>query len=316
MTMSIIDELFNSERRKKLDSELREIIIKYTNSLSLRDNLLYHFGFENPNAKPSLAHSKRLRAYLCFKFSEHLNISIENILPLSVTLELFHNSTLIIDDIQDNDSVRCNRMSLWKKTNISQAINAAFFLSNLSQAYFHQKRAEHNYYNYSFEISNMINKIVSGQQFDINSSESGNREIMQYEKMAEGKTGALIALSCKMGYMPFVFIQEKSDLIDNFSNLFSILYQIRDDIDDVKQFLNRNKSLDLSNVIYYFGSSKDELNKNILSNNILDNLKIYTSTITEKLERIIEAMLYDNIISKDIADFIKTLIYIDLTKIN
>ena len=160
----------------------------------------------------------------------------------------------------------------------------------------------------------MINKIVSGQQLDINSSEIANRAIMQYEKIVEGKTGVLISLSCKMGYMPFDFIQEKSNLIDDFSNLFSILHQIKDDIDDVKQFLNKNKSLDFSNVIFYFGSSKYELDRNNLSRDVLDNLKNYSSNITEKLEKIIDVMLCNNMIAKDLADFINALVYIDLTK--
>lgn len=312
--MNIIDELFFSEQRKKLDTELREIIATNTDSLSLRENLLYHFGFENSETKPSLSHSKRLRAYLCFRFSEHLNIPLEKIIPLAATIELFHNATLIIDDIQDNDTIRCNRLSLWKKANFTQAINAAIFLSNLSQAYFHQKRSEYNYHNYSFEITRMINKIASGQQIDIESCVNKDKTLEQYEKMVEGKTGVLISLSCKMGYMPFDYDLKKSKLIDDFSKVFSILYQIKDDIDDVFHYMKNEKSLDDSNVIFYLGFTQQQLSMINIENEILKSLKKYTSNKKDELESSIKTMLVFSMVKNDLAYLINSLTSIDFIK--
>ncbi len=312
--MSIIDELFFSEERKELDSELKKVIIYNTDSLDLRENILYHFGFDN-NSKPTLEHSKRLRAYLCLKFSECQKIPFEKVLPLSVTIELFHNSTLIVDDIQDNDTIRCDKLALWKKTNISQAINAAFFLSNLSQAYFHLKRDEHKYHNYSFEYSKLINRIFCGQQLDIDSSKNKTKSLKNYEDMVVGKTGELISLSCKMGYMPFDFSEKGSKYIDIFARNFAILYQIKDDIEDLNQFFNNTKSIDSSNIAYYLTKDSFDINsknsKEVLFAILDERIKKYE----KELNKSIDIMLDNNIISNEFARLLKTLSLIDLTNI-
>lgn len=312
--MNIIDELFFSEERKKLDSELKEVIIDNTDSLSLRENILYHFGFEN-NSSPTLEHSKRLRAYLCLKFSEHLKIPFEKVLPLSVTIELFHNSTLIVDDIQDNDTMRCDKLALWKKTNISQAINAAFFLSNLSQAYFHLKRDELKYYNYSFNYSKLINKIFCGQQLDIDSSKNKRKSIKDYENMVVGKTGELISLSCKMGYMPFDFSEKYSKYIDDFARNFAILYQIKDDIEDINQFFNNTKSIDSSNIIYYLMKDSRDINSRKIQEELVPDLNIYIKNSEIELKNSIDRMFNNNMISSEFSTLLKTIASIDLTKI-
>ena len=108
----LLNELFSSPIRKAVDQEIKRVIETQIENESLQTNLLYHFHLDE-EVKPTLEFSKRLRAYLCYLFAQESAFPIEEIVPLATTVELLHNSTLAVDDIQDNSEYRCGRVYLW-----------------------------------------------------------------------------------------------------------------------------------------------------------------------------------------------------------
>jgi geranylgeranyl pyrophosphate synthase len=71
---------------------------------------------------------KRVRPFIAYKMIEYFNKGdIEKLKKLLFALEIYHNSILILDDVQDNDEKRRDKPSLWVLIGKSQAINVGFY---------------------------------------------------------------------------------------------------------------------------------------------------------------------------------------------
>ncbi len=230
----VLHELFDSPKRRLVDQELERVIRASASSDLLIDDLLYHLRLDTGRPEPTLGYSKRLRAYLCLLLAEEQGHDLELALPSAVTVELIHNATLIVDDVQDGDTQRCGRLALWQKTSVAEAMNAAFFLVCTAQAYYHGKAAELHLLDLGDEIVSAFNSLISGQQRDISFHRMHDRGVAGYERMVDGKTGALLYLSCLMGCCPRMGTDiPHRDLLHDFAINLSRMHQLQDDFDDL-----------------------------------------------------------------------------------
>ena len=163
----VLQELFDSPKRHLVDQELQRVIRASASSDLLIGDVLYHLRLDGGAPEPTLGYSKRLRAYLCLLLAEEQGHDLELALPSAVTVELIHNATLIVDDVQDGDTQRCGRLALWMKTSIAEAMNAAFFLVCTAQAYYHTRTSQLHLLDLGDEIVSAFNSLISGQQRDI-----------------------------------------------------------------------------------------------------------------------------------------------------
>ena len=275
----LVEDLFTSPIRAAVDHEIKEIIKTRVDDKVLQENLLYHFHFDE-ELKPTMEFSKRLRAYLCYLFAQESAIPFEATVPLATTLELLHNSTLAIDDIQDNSECRCGRDSLWKKIGIPSAINAAYFLGLFSLQYYQEKRREYNYYDYTMQITRFIERLLCGQQKDLDSGKI-EKTVDNYYAIAWGKTGALMNMACLLGSMPYSYNEDHSRLISEFANSLAVCYQILDDLNDVKKGL----PLDSSN-IYYFVRNDNNMSKSQAIREIDRIMNVQMCNMTDCVQRL------------------------------
>jgi len=282
MSLNVINELFLSEKRQMVDAELKRIVNKYISSSQLRENILYHLCLDK-DISPTLEHSKRLRPYLCLIFAEEAGHKIANIIPLAVTVELLHSSTLIIDDIQDDGNMRCGKPSLWKKVGLANALNASYFLGLFSQQYFDLQKQKYGYFDYAELFAETTDSLISGQQIDINANTVENKNLNSYCEIAKGKTGALLNLCIHLGSMPYNYNQQTSILLKEFADMFSCAYQILDDLNDLQKYLSSdNFELDSSN-IFYFTSNNPTLTKSKVSE-LIPIIIEFQSTMMTKLK--------------------------------
>ncbi|HEX2324282.1 MAG TPA: polyprenyl synthetase family protein, partial [Chloroflexota bacterium] len=85
----------------------------------------YHLGWLNEQLAPASAPTgKRLRPLLCLLSAEACGDDTGRAQPVAVALELLHNFSLIHDDIEDHDSVRHHRPTVWALWGQAQGINA------------------------------------------------------------------------------------------------------------------------------------------------------------------------------------------------
>ncbi len=296
--MEILEELFLSKNRKLVDNEIKKVINDNISDLTLKNNILYHLCLDKNDITPTLEHSKRLRAYLCLLFAEEAGCNIKDVIPLATAIELLHNSTLIVDDIQDNDILRCGKEALWVKVGVADALNASYFLGLFSQSYYNLKRQSYGYYDYSLLFSKTIINLLTGQQKDINSGSVNNKSLDSYFEISKGKTGALLNMACCFGCMPFEFNNTKSDLITEFTDLLSYVYQIFDDISDLNDYILTNESkIDYSNIFYFVSSNNVLSNEKVIE--IMPEIKFLQKNLSTQLFASINKMKANEIISTD-----------------
>lgn len=182
---------------------------------------------------------KRVRARLCLALSESLHVPPEEGIALAAAVELLHNASLVLDDVQDNDEMRRGRASVWRTFGRSQAINLGTFLIAQSTALAARLRG------ISPLFAATLREATTGQSAEID-FHTATPTLPAYEKMAEAKTGALFALGARSAA---VLARLPEDLAATIGNAFARLgaaYQVQDDLSDALGLKGRARAgLDL-----------------------------------------------------------------------
>ncbi len=182
---------------------------------------------------------KRVRARLCLDLADSLQILPEHGIALAATVELLHNASLVLDDVQDNDEMRRGRASIWRTFGRSQAINLGTFLIAQSAAL----AAHLSGIGSLFATS--LREATAGQSAEID-FHTATPTLPAYEKMAEAKTGALFALAAQSAATLARLPENLSESIGRSFARLGAAYQIQDDLADAFGLKGRSRAgLDL-----------------------------------------------------------------------
>jgi geranylgeranyl pyrophosphate synthase len=155
-----------------VDNEIKALLESQPKFL-MYDMMSYFFGYLGEDLKPIGEYGgKRFRPGICLLLSDFYGTLDKAVIP-ATTVEIFHNMTLIHDDIADNDSMRRGRPTVWKKWGINHGINtgdAQLMLVSVELNKFTEKYPElgnqiHTYLNQRFL------EIAEGQFLDFSLSE-------------------------------------------------------------------------------------------------------------------------------------------------
>ncbi|MCA9360572.1 polyprenyl synthetase family protein, partial [Candidatus Kaiserbacteria bacterium] len=106
-----------------LDFELQNVF-DVAPDLEMYRHMAYFMGFADENLALKRSYGgKRFRSKLTLLLGDCYGI-LEKVVPAAVSIELFHNSTLIHDDIVDGDTLRRGRPTVWKLVGKDHAINS------------------------------------------------------------------------------------------------------------------------------------------------------------------------------------------------
>jgi len=111
-------------RYKRELNEYLRAAVSHRHPPLLYQMIRYHLGWEDEHGRPDDAGGKALRASLCMLTCEVVGGDSRRALPAAAAVELVHNFSLIHDDIQDRDSERHHRPTVWSIWGEAQAINA------------------------------------------------------------------------------------------------------------------------------------------------------------------------------------------------
>ncbi|MBN2633288.1 MAG: polyprenyl synthetase family protein [Bacteroidales bacterium] len=175
---------------------------------------------------------KRLRPVLalmaCNLFTDKIDTAV---IPAS-GLEVFHNFTLVHDDIMDQADLRRGLPTVHRKWNTSQAI-----LSGDVMAFVANEFLLHTPPQYLQKVLRIFNKtaieVCVGQQLDIDFEKATIIRQEEYMRMIELKTAVLISASLKIGAIIGSAENKDSDLLYEFGKNLGLAFQIQDDILDV-----------------------------------------------------------------------------------
>jgi geranylgeranyl pyrophosphate synthase len=189
-------------------------------------------------AEPAWYHmdtgGKRLRPALCLLACEALGGDSEKALYFAAAVELLHNMFLVHDDLEDGDTMRRNKPTVWKTFGEANAINVGdYLLGRAMRAVTLSPVSEAVRARLIGLFVATYERTVEGQALDINARCSERFGEEDYLRMAELKTGHYLVL----GMMGSAVIAEASEAtLECFRRLGSSLgpaFQVRDDLIDL-----------------------------------------------------------------------------------
>lgn len=258
-----------------IDNEIKTLLAGQ-DKLLMYDMMSYFFGYIDDDLSEAREYGgKRFRpglALLCADFYGKM----DDVMGAATAIEIFHNFTLIHDDIEDNDPIRRGRPTVWKKWGISHAINTgdaqlilAFRELNLSYA----DKPELLTKIYSF-LSEIFQGVAEGQFMDFNLAESAlggaDATVEQYLEMIKRKSAVLVAASAKIAGIIAGVPESELENLWNYGLNLGFAYQLNDDLASIwgkagstgkveaKDLEERKKTLP---IIYLYGKLNENAKK-------------------------------------------------------
>lgn len=171
---------------------------------------------------------KRMRPILTLMAADIFSGEFKKALPAALAVEVFHNFTLVHDDIMDDAPLRRGKETVHEKWDTSTGILSGDAMLILAYQYFE---------NYDPEVFQKLAKLFSktalevcdGQQLDVDFETRKNVRIDEYMNMIRLKTSVLVAAALKMGAIVANTNDENADLIYDFGLNLGLAFQLQDD---------------------------------------------------------------------------------------
>ncbi|WP_129752207.1 polyprenyl synthetase family protein [Flavobacterium beibuense] len=171
---------------------------------------------------------KRMRPVLTLMSAEIFNADCREALPAAVAVEIFHNFSLVHDDIMDDAPLRRGNETVHEKWNINTGILSGDAMLIMAYRYFEEYEPE-TFRSLAKLFSKTALEVCEGQQWDVDFEERNDVTIPEYLKMIEYKTAVLVAAAMKMGGIVAKTSVENCDLIYDFGLNLGIAFQLQDD---------------------------------------------------------------------------------------
>jgi len=175
---------------------------------------------------------KRLRPVMLLMACDLFGGDVEKSLPAALGVEVFHNFTLLHDDIMDHADIRRNHPTVHKKYSENVAILSGDAMSIM--AYQYLLKTEHPAIQQVTQLfSQTAIEVCEGQQYDMDFEHRWDVRIEDYLEMIRLKTAVLIAGSLKMGALLGNASTKDADRIYRFGINLGLAFQLQDDLLDV-----------------------------------------------------------------------------------
>lgn len=174
---------------------------------------------------------KRMRPTLCLLACDLFGGNIEDCLTPAIAAEIFHNFTLVHDDIMDQAPLRRGMETVYHKWNSDIAllsgdtmlIKAFQYILKTNPLYYHQVFAE---------LCKVALEVCEGQQYDLNFETQNDVSLDAYLEMIRLKTAVLLGSVLKIGAIVAQSNERNTQLIYDFGIDLGIAFQLQDDIFD------------------------------------------------------------------------------------
>ena len=171
---------------------------------------------------------KRLRPVLTLMASEVFDTDCKNALAAATAVEVFHNFSLIHDDIMDDAPLRRGNETVHEKWDINTGILSGDAMLILAYQYFEEYEPS-----VFRELAKLFSKtaleVCEGQQYDVDFETRDDVTIPEYLKMIEYKTAVLVGAAMKMGAIVAQTSEENANLIYDFGLNLGLAFQLQDD---------------------------------------------------------------------------------------
>jgi geranylgeranyl diphosphate synthase type II len=171
---------------------------------------------------------KKIRPVLTLMAASLFSKDYKKALPAAYAVEMFHNFTLVHDDIMDDAPLRRGQETVHEKWDINTGILSGDAMLILAYQYFE------NYPAITFQkLAKLFSKtaleVCDGQQLDVDFETRNNVTIEEYIKMISLKTSVLIGAALKMGAIVSQANENDAQKLYDFGLNLGIAFQLQDD---------------------------------------------------------------------------------------
>ena len=171
---------------------------------------------------------KRMRPVLTLMAADIFSGAYQKAMPAALAIEVFHNFTLIHDDIMDDAPLRRGKDTVHEKWDLNTGILSGDAMLILAYQYFE------NYEPVVFhKLAKLFSKtaleVCDGQQLDVDFETRSDVTIEEYINMIRLKTSVLVAAALKMGALVSNTSETNANLIYEFGLNLGLAFQLQDD---------------------------------------------------------------------------------------
>ncbi len=193
----------------------------------------------DPAAYIANSGGKRLRSFLVQISAKAVGSKINRVYNSAVAVELFHNFTLVHDDIMDNADKRRGLPTLHVKYDLSTAVLAGDGLIALAYKYLLKDCGEKDI-DVVKDFTLAMIEVCEGQSLDKDLETAKKFNVNDYLEMIRKKTAALLQASCEIGAKLGGGTKKEVRALSNYALNLGMAFQLQDDlldlIGDEKQF--------------------------------------------------------------------------------
>ena len=190
------------------------------------------YGLYEPIEYTLAAGGKRVRPQLAMIACQMFGGKEKEVLPAALALEVFHNFTLLHDDVMDKADVRRGRATVHVKWNENTAILSGDQM--LIEAYKLLAGVPAEKLPKVLQLFNkMATEICEGQQYDVDFESQEQVAVEEYLKMIRLKTSVLLATALQIGSYIAGANEQQQETLYQFGINVGLGFQIQDDILDV-----------------------------------------------------------------------------------
>jgi geranylgeranyl diphosphate synthase, type II len=175
---------------------------------------------------------KRLRPLLVLTAANLFSENVAEALPAATAIEVFHNFTLLHDDLMDNASVRRGKPTVHLKFNPNTAILSGDAMMILANDYLGNSPGEKLPALLKL-FSRTALEVCEGQQYDMDFEQRMDVTVEEYIEMIRLKTAVLIAGALKLGAIIGNAPEKQANLLYKFGIHIGLAFQLQDDWLDV-----------------------------------------------------------------------------------
>ncbi len=175
---------------------------------------------------------KRVRPVLTLMTCEAMGGDPVKAVNVALGIELFHNFTLLHDDVMDRADLRRGQPTVHRKWNDNVAILSGDTMLNMAARAISQ--VDDDIVRPMVDLFNdTAIKVYEGQQYDMDFEKRNDVTVDEYMKMIRLKTSVLLGCACKAGALVVHTDAENADSIYNMAVNLGLAFQLQDDYLDV-----------------------------------------------------------------------------------
>jgi len=171
---------------------------------------------------------KRLRPVLTLMTAEIFDCDYKKALNAALSIEVFHNFSLVHDDIMDEAPLRRGKETVHEKWNLNIAVLSGDAMLIMAYQLF-ESYEPRIFHTLARLFSKTALQVCEGQQYDIDFETRDDVTINEYLKMIEYKTAVLVGAAMKMGAIVADASEANQNAIYDFGKNLGIAFQLQDD---------------------------------------------------------------------------------------